>query len=186
MAMPTTPAHEDGRRVSSSTDRALVAAAACMLAAALAGCAAGSKLNTIPQDGPTMEQIYRRHMNGAREPAMPAAPTPSGHPPADEAAPFRRYLDVSLQDIQARFARLPNPDLVMYVAPHLSPNGRYPIPGYSTVFSMYEHVEYAMPGEAPWRLMAAPPPRIAGPAIAPADGGASAPQRRPRPQTAKE
>ena len=157
MAMPTTPAHADGQHVSSSTDRALLAAAACVLVSALAGCAAGSKLNTLPQDGPTMEQIYRRHMGGAKGPATPTPPI--GHPATAKAAPFGHYQDASLEDIDTRFARLPNPDLVMYVAPHLSPNGRYPIPGYSTVFPLYESVEYAMPGEVPWRRTAAPPPR---------------------------
>lgn len=34
----------------------------------------------------------------------------------------------------------------MYVFPHLA-RGRYPVPGYVTVFPMYETVEYAMPGE---------------------------------------
>jgi len=46
-----------------------------------------------------------------------------------------------------RFVRLPNPDLVMYVAPHLSGTARHPVPGYSTVFPMYESIEYALPGE---------------------------------------
>ena len=186
MAMPTTPAHAAGALVGSSTDRALPVAAVCVLAAALAGCAAGSKLNTIPQDGPTMEQIYRRHMAGEKERAAPAGSTPSGQPGAAEAAPFRRYQEANLQDIEARFARLPNPDLVMYVAPHLSPNGRYPIPGYSTVFPLYESVEYAMPGEAPWRRTAALPPRTPAPAVPPAASGPTAPQRKPVPHAAKD
>ena len=184
MAMPTTPAHEDGQHVSSSTDRALLAAAACALATALAGCAAGSKLNTLPQDGPTMEQIYRRHMGSAKERAMPTPP--SGHSGSDKAAPFRRYQDSSLEDIDTRFARLPNPDLVMYVAPHLSPNGRYPIPGYTTIFPLYESVEYAMPGEAPWRRTAALPPRTPAPAAPPAASSATAPLRKPAPHAAKD
>lgn len=184
MAMPTTPAHGEGTLVSSSTDRALLAAAACVLATVLAGCAAGSKLNTLPQDGPTMEQIYRRHMGSAKEPAMPTAP--GSHPGTDKAAPFRRYQDSSLEDIDTRFDRLPNPDLVMYVAPHLSPNGRYPIPGYSTVFPLYESVEYAMPGEAPWHRTAALPPRTAAPAASPAASGATAPHRKPARHVAKD
>lgn len=184
MAMPTTPAREDGRRVSSSTDRTFLAAAACGLATALAGCAAGSKLNTLPHDGPTMEQIYRRHMGSAKERAMPTAP--GSHPGFDKAAPFGRYRDSSLEDIGTRFARLPNPDLVMYVAPHLSPNGRYPIPGYSTVFPLYESVEYAMPGEAPWRRTAALPPRTPAPATPPVVSGAMAPQGKRAPHAAKD
>ncbi|MFF0977525.1 TIGR03751 family conjugal transfer lipoprotein, partial [Proteus mirabilis] len=44
------------------------------------------------------------------------------------------------------FPRLPNPDMVMYVFPHLSA-GNLPVPGYSTVFPFYHQVQYALPGE---------------------------------------
>jgi len=44
------------------------------------------------------------------------------------------------------FPRLPNPDLVMVVFPHMA--GGVPIPGYSTVFPMFGRVQYAMPGES--------------------------------------
>ncbi len=50
-------------------------------------------------------------------------------------------------EIYSQFSRLPNPDLVMYVFPHLAGNGEVPIPGYSTVFSLYSRPQYAMPGE---------------------------------------
>jgi len=59
-------------------------------------------------------------------------------------------LDAVLQ----RFQRVPNPDLVMYVFPHLA-RGRYPVPGYYTAFPLYETVEYALPGELPQRLQRA-------------------------------
>ena len=49
--------------------------------------------------------------------------------------------------MQQRFARVANPDLVMVVYPHLA-RGKYPVPGYVTVFPMYESTEYAMPGES--------------------------------------
>ena len=189
MAMPTTPAHGAGALVHNSTDRVLLAAAICGLAASLAGCAAGSKLNTIPQDGLTMEQIYRRHMGTAKArdvQYVQEAPSAIGHAGGSEAAPFSRYQRASVQDTEARFERLPNPDLVMYVAPHLSPNGRYPIPGYSTVFPLYESVEYAMPGEAPWRRAGAHAPQPAtSPSAAAATktpaptGSTTAPQRKP-------
>ncbi|WP_134563401.1 TIGR03751 family conjugal transfer lipoprotein, partial [Pseudomonas aeruginosa] len=41
----------------------------------------------------------------------------------------------------------PNPDLVMYVFPHLAGTDPVPVPGYSTVFPLYQRVQYAMPGE---------------------------------------
>jgi len=51
-------------------------------------------------------------------------------------------------EINNLFQRLPNPDLVMYIYPHLTGDGKLPVPGYSTVFSFYGEVQYAMPGES--------------------------------------
>ena len=39
------------------------------------------------------------------------------------------------------------PDLVMYVFPHLAGSDPVPVPGYTTVFPLYQRVQYAMPGE---------------------------------------
>lgn len=50
-------------------------------------------------------------------------------------------------EIYSQFKRLPNPDLVMYVFPHLAGSDPVPVPGYTTVFPMYQRVQYAMPGE---------------------------------------
>ena len=50
-------------------------------------------------------------------------------------------------EIRNLFPRLPNPDLVLYVYPHLSGTEQAPVPGYSTVFPFYQRVQYALPGE---------------------------------------
>ncbi|EPN3101219.1 TIGR03751 family conjugal transfer lipoprotein, partial [Salmonella enterica] len=49
-------------------------------------------------------------------------------------------------EITQQFPRLPNPDMVMYLYPHLA-DGNTPVPGYSTVFPFYSQTQYAMPGE---------------------------------------
>ncbi len=59
------------------------------------------------------------------------------------------YTRKSNNEIQGLFPRLPNPDLLMYVFPHLAGPEAVPVPGYATTFPMYEQVEYAMPGEVP-------------------------------------
>ncbi|EPZ8126210.1 TIGR03751 family conjugal transfer lipoprotein [Yersinia enterocolitica] len=56
------------------------------------------------------------------------------------------YSRTQENEIQQTFPRLPNPDMVMYVYPHLA-NGNTPVPGYSTVFPLYSQVQYALPGE---------------------------------------
>lgn len=52
----------------------------------------------------------------------------------------------ALEPMRQRFAKVPNPDLVMVVYPHLA-QGKYPVPGYVTTFPMYEETNYALPGE---------------------------------------
>lgn len=148
MAMPTAAAPLAAPPMHNSTDaRRRCWPPLAALCVALVGCAAGSKHDTIPSDGPTMAQIYRQHMagvGGGRSPGLDG----TGWSDVSTAGEHQRVI---AGEIDSRFARLPNPDLVMYVAPHLSANGRYPVPGYSTVFPMYETVEYALPGELPWR-----------------------------------
>lgn len=58
---------------------------------------------------------------------------------------YTRTLESELKNL---FPRLENPDLVIYVYPHLATRTRAPIPGYSTVVPLYERVEYRLPGES--------------------------------------
>jgi len=60
---------------------------------------------------------------------------------------YEPYTRTAENEIDSLFPRLPNPDLVMYVFPHLAGSHPTPVPGYSTVFAFYDHVQYAMPGE---------------------------------------
>lgn len=60
------------------------------------------------------------------------------------------YARDSWREATNQFPRLPNPDIVMYVMPHKV--GNLPIPGYSTVFPLYERVHYATPLESPANL----------------------------------
>jgi len=63
------------------------------------------------------------------------------------AAHQESYTRNATNEIHNLFPRLPNPDLVLYVYPHLSGTEHAPIPGYSTVFPFYQRVQYALPGE---------------------------------------
>ncbi len=55
----------------------------------------------------------------------------------------------SIDRLQRQFPRLPDPSIVMYVYPHEVGSGsnETPVPGYSTLFPLYQHVIYALPGE---------------------------------------
>src|SRR3546814_15906959 len=66
-----------------------------------------------------------------------------------QAAPAEqmRYTRTARNEVYRQFQRLPNPDLVMYVYPHLAGTDPVPVPGYTTVFPLYQRVQYAIPGE---------------------------------------
>jgi len=57
------------------------------------------------------------------------------------------YTRTAHNEIERQFQRLPNPDMLMYVFPHLSGSDPVPVPGYTTVFPLYQRIQYAMPGE---------------------------------------
>lgn len=70
------------------------------------------------------------------------------HRPLNEAPKdLTAYTRTAVNEIYSQFKRLPNPDLVMYVFPHLAGSDPVPVPGYSTIFPFYQRVQYAMPGE---------------------------------------
>jgi conjugative transfer region lipoprotein (TIGR03751 family) len=57
------------------------------------------------------------------------------------------YTRTAATEVYSQFRRLPNPDLAMYVFPHLAGSDPVPVPGYTTVFPLYQRVQYALPGE---------------------------------------
>lgn len=67
--------------------------------------------------------------------------------------PLVHYTRTEASELKGIFPRLPNPDLCMYVFPHLSLE-EATIPGYSSCFSMYDKNHYALPGEMPATLQA--------------------------------
>lgn len=95
-----------------------------------------------------MEEIYRGHNDrvGSSEMADKEARSRLPLRAASEFNPGPTRMRAQEQ-IEQRFARAANPDLVMTVFPHLA-KGKYPVPGYVTMFPMYESVEYLLPGEA--------------------------------------
>lgn len=107
--------------------------------------------DVLPQDGPTMLEIYNNHLQEG----------PVGN---DVLASIRRgaverskqttatvdpvsYTRTAKNEIDNLFPTLENPELVMHVFPHLATDERLPVPGYSTSFPLYERNEFALPGE---------------------------------------
>lgn len=123
--------------------------------ATLSGCAT-RKDAVLPHGKQTMSELWSEYSVG-----------PADGSPANRLANAREMLRRPLTDreaslvlsrnasytrnaaneIDGQFKRLPDPDLIMYVFPHLAGRDPVPVPGYSTVFPFYGHVHYAMPGE---------------------------------------
>jgi conjugative transfer region lipoprotein (TIGR03751 family) len=116
---------------------------------ALGGCAS-TKESVLPQDGPSMKAIYDTHFEGmgADDPYVLRRELGT-RPLGDDDIDLAGYSRTAHTELETIFPRLPNPTLVMYVFPHLAGAERVPVPGYATTFTLYERVEYALPGEVP-------------------------------------
>lgn len=122
---------------------------------ALTACST-TKEQLLPHDGRTMLDIWQvetgRGAGGQAARQLLDARQSLRRPLTDadvRAAPGEqtRYTRTAANEIYRQFRRLPNPDLVMYVFPHLAGTDPVPVPGYSTMFPLYQRVQYALPGE---------------------------------------
>ena len=112
----------------------------------LGGCSTTMK-EVIPENQPTMLQIYQSHNdNSSGGDPEQVRSTVDGRGVDNGFGDLRAYTRTAASEVDDLFPRLENPDLVLFVFPHLSRAGT-PVPGYSTVFPMYDTVEYALPGE---------------------------------------
>lgn len=120
----------------------------------LASCST-SKERLLPHGDQTMLDVWNLGASGSADglrnrtllDARQALRRPLLEEPAALTNDQPAYSRQARNEIRSQFKRLPNPDLVMYVFPHLVGEADTPVPGYSTVFPLYERVQYAMPGE---------------------------------------
>lgn len=129
--------------------------ASLLAAVALAGCAT-SQEKLLTHDSATMLDIWNRHMSAQARTgpatrqlldARQALRRPLSQADEPNITADTGYTRTARNEIDRLFHRLPNPDLVMYVFPHLAGTDPVPVPGYSTVFPLHQRVHYAMPGE---------------------------------------
>jgi conjugative transfer region lipoprotein (TIGR03751 family) len=117
----------------------------------LSGCAT-SKDEMLPPGDHTMLQLWNGEDGGASPARATTATQEALCRPlttTESQATLRTdesYSRSQSSEISQQFPRLPNPDMVMYLYPHLA-DGNTPVPGYSTVFPFYSRTQYAMPGE---------------------------------------
>lgn len=107
----------------------------------------------LTHDDHTMLDIWHREASSSQSVVSLAQARQSLHRPLTGEEVYaiieneRSYTRTAQNEIYRQFKRLPNPDLVMYVFPHLAGTEAVPVPGYSTVFPLYRRVQYALPGE---------------------------------------
>lgn len=128
-----------------------------LLAFAMLGGCATNKEALLTHGNATMLDVWNQHTGGQHGPARANRELLDARQtlrrPLTEAtnattvAVNASYTRTARNEIYRQFQRLPNPDLVMYVFPHLAGSEQVPVPGYSTVFPLYRRVEYALPGE---------------------------------------
>lgn len=82
--------------------------------------------NVVPQVGPTMEEVYDS-MDANQE--------------SEKQVQIPHALNTHYAT-DTTFHKLPNPELKMYVFPHLATKDAVPIPGYTTVFNAYSNDHY--------------------------------------------
>ncbi|WP_137821620.1 TIGR03751 family conjugal transfer lipoprotein [Pseudomonas sp. D(2018)] len=117
----------------------------------MGGCAT-SKEALLPHDNRSMLDIWNVETGGgsARQllDARQALRRPLSEADVQAASTVQaRYTRTAANEIYRQFHRLPNPDLLMYVFPHLAGSDPVPVPGYTTLFPLYQRVQYALPGE---------------------------------------
>ena len=111
----------------------------------LGACTAGKEAVVAP-DAPGIRTIYEAHMRAAGHDDLQALRASVQENPVDAMTPAEPG-ERAATALKARFARVSNPELVMYVYPHLAGPEQVPVPGYYTAFPMYARIHYARPGE---------------------------------------
>ncbi len=118
--------------------------------------------NVIPQGGPPMETIYDSMGTATSASHKVANSTEQNEEMQSELdiKAIRRQNSLKATDtyfsktpavnsVNTVFHKLPNPELKLYVYPHLAGSDELPIPGYYTAFNVYEKTHYALPNEFP-------------------------------------
>lgn len=124
--------------------------AALMITLLVAGCATSQEA-LMPVGDTTMMEIWQNqagHSTGERRLLDVRSELRRPLESPELVSEQLRYSRDASNEIYSQFRRLPNPDLVMYVFPHLAGSEQVPVPGYSTVFPLYQRTQYAMPGES--------------------------------------
>lgn len=107
--------------------------------------AGGEKARLLPNEGATTAELLgytnRGHHSLYHDPSITQGiallPNYQGR---------SHHTHTHLRELQRDFQQVPNPQILAYVYPHLN-QGELPIPGYFTVFNLYDATHYALSAE---------------------------------------
>ena len=120
-----------------------------LFAASLAACSVTqpSSDKLLPDTGPTTAELISGQKsrvsayfgNGVQADYL-------GMPLTEGYAPNSSYSLAHVNELRRDFRKVPNPEIVAYVFPHIS-DGELPVPGYFTMFHLYERDHFALEQE---------------------------------------
>jgi len=121
----------------------------------LAGCATAGK-NALPQGGDmTMADIYKQEtgLSSLNDPMLNTNPSDKDLANARNIVLalkqpiYTGYTSISVNQIKNLFKPLSNPEVGLYVFPHLVflEDEAQPVPGYTTAFFLYQENHFAIP-----------------------------------------
>ena len=120
-----------------------------LFAASLAACSVTqpSSDELLPDSGPTTAELISGQKsrvsayfgNGVQADYL-------GMPLTEGYAPNSSYSLAHVNELRRDFRKVPNPEIVAYVFPHIS-DGELPVPGYFTMFHLYERDHFALEQE---------------------------------------
>ncbi|MBL4799445.1 MAG: TIGR03751 family conjugal transfer lipoprotein [Oleispira sp.] len=130
--------------INARSSLSLSLATGCLLL--LWGCST-SQDSTLPQPNTNVKAVWQQQTGGMTQQKINdvRATLRTSLTPSQWAQRQSGYTRDSFREVANQFPRLPNPDVVMFILPHRK--GAMPVPGYSTVFPLYERVHYATPGD---------------------------------------
>lgn len=100
----------------------------------------------LPDSGPTTVELLGVGGDTADYYGNGVAADYLGTPLVSAYAPNNTYSFAHVDELRRDFHQVPNPQIVAYVYPHLS-GGDMPVPGYFTMFNLYDQNHYALSSE---------------------------------------
>jgi len=121
----------------------------------LGACSSTPTASEMPKKSKTIADIMKRQTGGRARKDYRKPPQTWQTSPAYQRGSMGNHVSNNInytrseaKELHGLFPRLSNPDLCMYIYPHLSLENAT-VPGYSSCFSLYDQNHYALPGEAP-------------------------------------